>query len=87
MKRKSDPTYQATVHYHSRPVGHVDKRLRDLAKEWNGYESVAEYYKPLDLRSLSFVFPTGMKRYRFIQRARKYLKEIEYGLCGVVQFK
>jgi len=87
MKRKATPTHQATVHYYACPVGHVDRKLRKLAKERNGKQSDAKYNKRFDLRNISFVFPTAMKRYRFIQRARKYLKEIEYGLRGVVQFK
>ncbi len=87
MKRKAAPTIQATVYYHSRPVGHVDRRLRKLARDWDGKQSVAGYEECLDLRVISFVFPTGMKRYRFIQRARKHLREIEYSLCGRVQFK
>ncbi|KKN32110.1 hypothetical protein LCGC14_0817210 [marine sediment metagenome] len=87
MKRKTTPVLQATVHYQACPVEHVDKRLRELVIEWDGYQSSAEYHKPLDLRSISYIFPTAMKRYRFIQRARKYFREIEQGLCGFVEFK
>ena len=87
MKRKPAPPYQAIVCYQSRAVGHVDRKLRKLAREWGGTKSDAGYNKMFDLRRISFTFPTTMKRYRFIQKVRTYLKEIEYELCGVVQFR
>ena len=87
MKRNPAPTHLTEVNYQSRPVGHVDRKLRRMARDWNGKKYDDEYYGDLDLRSISFTFPTAMKRYRFIQKVRTYLKEIEYGLSGVVHFK
>lgn len=87
MKRKTAPTHQATVTYQACPLKHVDKQLRKLAREWDGRNAESEYNGRFGSRSISFVFPTRLKRYSFIQKARKYLGAIEYGLCGLVQFK
>ncbi len=87
MKRKVSPLIQATVHYHCRPLKHLDDKMTEIAEEWDGTKSGSEHYEPLDLSGISFVFPTGMKRYRFIQRARKFLREVETGVGSFVLFK
>ena len=74
--------YEATVSYDATRIGMIDRNLKRIAGYFDGRQVTDHtiFTSGACSRKLSYTFATKLKRRRFIQEMRRFIKDSDFGV-------